>query len=172
MSPHHTAPAWLALALPLLACAQGPELKLPSFDNLQQKALTSVNVSIGSFMLGMAGHLLDDDDAQTLELKKTLAGLKSVQVRSFEFNSDNAYSQSDVDSVRAQLSAPGWSRLVQTRDRDKNEAVDVYLAMDDHTVTGLAIIVSDPRKFTIVNVVGAVDLNQISKLRQTFEPHG
>jgi hypothetical protein len=173
MSPHHAAPAWLALlALPLLARAQGPELKLPTFDNLQQKALTSVNVSIGSFMLGMAGHLLEDDDAQTRELKKTLAGLKSVQVRSFEFNSDNAYSQSDVDSVRAQLSAPGWSRLVQTRDRDKNEAVDVYLAMDDHTVTGIAIIVSDPRKFTIVNVVGAVDLNQITKLRQTFEPHG
>jgi hypothetical protein len=75
-------------------------------------------------------------------------------------------------AVRSQLSAPGWSRLVQTRDRDENEAVDVYLSMDNHTITGVAIIVSDPRKFTIVNVVGSVDVDQIARLRQTFEPGG
>ena len=169
------APAWLALALPLLAlpllaAAHGPELELPSFDHLQQKAISSVNISIGSFMLGLAGNLVDDHDKEAAELKKTLLGLKSVQVRSFQFNSDNVYSQSDVESVRSQLSGPGWNRLVQVRDRNKNEAVDVYLAMDNHTVTGVAIIVSDPRKFTILNVVGSVDLDQIAKLRQTFEP--
>ena len=170
-----TAPARLALALPplllpLLATAQGPELKLPSFDNLQQKAAASVNVTIGSFLLGLVGNLADEHDKEAAELKKTLLGLKSVQVRSFQFNSDYAYSQSDVESVRSQLSGPGWNRLVQTRDRNKNEAVDVYLSMDNHTVKGVAIIVSDPRKFTIVNVVGSVDLDQIAKLRQTFEP--
>ena len=169
-----TAPAHLALALPLLllpllAAAQGPELKLPSFDNLQQKAVASVNVTIGSFLLGLVGNLADNHDQEAAQLKQTLLGLKSVQVRSFQFNSDYAYSQSDVESVRSQLSGPGWNRLVQTRDRNKNEAVDVYLSMDNHTVKGVAIIVSDPRKFTIVNVVGAVDLDQIAKLRQTFE---
>jgi hypothetical protein len=169
------APAWLGLALPLLmlpllASAQGPQLELPTFDNLQQKAISSVNLSIGSFMLGLAGNLVDDHDKEAAELKKTLLGLKSVQVRSFQFNSDNVYSQSDVEAVRSQLSGPGWNRLVQVRDRNKNEAVDVYLAMDNHTVTGVAIIVSDPRKFTILNVVGSVDLDQIAKLRQTFEP--
>lgn len=169
------APAWLALALPLLAlpllaAAQGPQLELPSFDNLQQKAISSVNLSIGSFMLSLAGNLVDDRDKEAAELKKTLLGLKSVQVRSFQFNSDNVYSQSEVEAVRSQLSGPGWNRLVQVRDRNKNEAVDVYLAMDNHTVTGVAIIVSDPRKFTILNVVGSVDLDQIAKLRRTFEP--
>ena len=171
------APAWLALALPLLmlpllASAQGAQLRLPSFDNLQQKAISSVNVSIGSFMLGLVGNLVDDQDKEAAELKKTLLGLKSVQVRSFQFNSDNVYSQSDVEAVRSQLSGPGWNRLVQVRDRNKKEDVDVYLAMDmdKHTVTGVAIIVSDPRKFTILNLVGSVDLDQIAKLRQTFEP--
>lgn len=178
----HFAPAWQALAwpllmVPLLASAQGPEpggpmgqLKLPSFDNLQQKAVASVNISIGSFLLGLAGSLVDDHDKDAAELKKALVGLKSVQVRSYRFNSDYAYSKSDVDAVRSQLSGPGWNRLVQVRDRNKNEDVDVYLAMDNHTVTGVAIIASDPRKFTILNVVGSVDLDQIAKLRQTFEP--
>jgi hypothetical protein len=171
------APDWLALALPLLmlpvlARAQGPELELPSFDSLQQKAVSSVNVTLGSFMLGLAGNLVEVQNKEAAELKKTLLGLKSVQVRSYRFNSDFIYSKSDVDAVRSQLTGPGWNRLVQTRDRDKNEAVDVYLAMDNHTITGVAIIVSDPREFTIVNVVGTVDLDQINKLRQTFEPNG
>ena len=159
------APDWLALALPLLmlpvlARAEGPQLELPSFENLQQKAVSSVNVTLGSFMLGLAG------------LEKTLLGLKSVQVRSYRFNTDFVYSKADVDAVRSQLTGPGWNRLVQTRDRNKDEAVDVYLAMDNHTIKGVAIIVSDPREFTIVNVVGTVDVEQINKLRQTFEPNG
>ena len=169
--------AWPLLMVPLLASAQGPEpagpmgqLKLPSFDNLQQKAVASVNISIGSFLLGLAGSLVDDHDKDAAELKKTLVGLKSVQVRSYRFNSDYVYSKSDVDAVRSQLSGPGWNRLVQVRDRNKNEDVDVYLAMDNHTVTGVAIIASDPRKFTILNVVGSVDLDQIATLRRTFAP--
>ena len=171
------APPWLALALPLLmlpvlARAEGPELELPSFDSLQQKAVSSVNVTLGSFMLGLAGNLVEVQNKEAAELKKTLLGLKSVQVRSYRFNTDFVYSKSDVDAVRSQLTGPGWNRLVQTRDRNKNEAVDVYLAMDNHTITGVAIIVSDPREFTIVNVVGTVDVEQINKLRQTFEPNG
>lgn len=171
------APDWLALALPLLmlpvlARAQGPQLELPSFENLQQKAVSSVNVTLGSFMLGLAGNLVEVQNKEAAELKKTLLGLKSVQVRSYRFNTDFVYSKSDVDAVRSQLTGPGWNRLVQTRDRNKDEAVDVYLAMDNHTITGLAIIVSGPREFTIVNVVGTVDVEQINKLRQTFEPNG
>ena len=158
----------VALVLPLLASAQTPELKIPSFDDLQHKAIDSVNITIDATILGLAGHFMDDADANSAELKKTLSGLKSVQVRSFRFDSDFAYPKSDLDAVRAQLSGPGWSRLVQVRDHNKNEAVDVYLALDQHIIKGVAIITSDPRKFTIVNVVGTVDVNQIAQLQKAF----
>jgi hypothetical protein len=127
-----------------------------------------VNITIDSTLLGLAGYFIKDADPNSAELKKTLSGLKSVQVRSFRFDSDFAYSKSDIDSVRAQLSGPGWSRLVQVRDHNKNEAVDVYLALDQHIIKGVAIISSDPRKFTIVNVVGTVDVNQIAQLQKAF----
>ena len=158
----------LILTLPLLASAQVPALKIPSFDELQHKAIDSVNITIDSTLLGLAGHFMDDSDPNSAELKKTLSGLKSVQVRSFRFDSDFVYSKSDIDSVRAQLTGPGWSRLVQVRDHNKNEAVDVYLALDQHIIKGVAIITSDPRKFTIVNVVGTVDVNQIAQLQKAF----
>ena len=158
----------LALTLPLLASAQTPELKIPTFEDLQHKAIDSVNLTIDSTILGLAGHFMPDSDPDSAQLKKTLSGLKSVQVRSFRFDSDFAYSKSDIDSVRTQLAAPGWSRLVEVRDHNKKEDVDVYLALDKHVVTGVAIITSDPRKFTIVNVVGTIDMDQVTQLQKAF----
>ena len=40
--------ACLVLTLPLLASAQTPELKIPTFEDLQHKAIDSVNVTIDS----------------------------------------------------------------------------------------------------------------------------
>jgi len=157
------------LAVPLLAMAQDPELKLPPFENLQQKAVDTVDVTFGSLPVSLLGLLIDESDPESAALKKTLVGVKSVRVRSYRFNSDFEYSKADLDAVRAQLAGPGWKQLVQTRDQDRNEAVDVYLAMNDHTITGVAIIASDPRKFTIVNVVGSLDMKQVAKLRKNFE---
>ena len=171
-TPRLITTACLLLTLPLLASAQTPELKIPAFDDLQHKAVDSVSITLDSMILGLAGNFMNDGDPNAAQLKKTLAGLKSVQVRSFRFDSDFAYSKSDLDSVRTQLSTPGWSRLVQVRDRDKNEDVDVYLAIDKHIVKGVAIITSDPRKFTIVNVVGTLDMDEIAQLQKAFATAG
>jgi hypothetical protein len=161
--------ALACLCLPLLALAEGPELKLPPFENLQQRAVDSVDITFGAVPLGLMGLLFDNSDKDSASIKKSLAGLKSVRVRSFRFKSDFEYSKADIDAVRAQLAGSGWKQLVQTRDQEKNEAVDVYLAMHDHTITGIAIIANDPRKFTIVNVVGALDMDQVAMLRKNFE---
>jgi predicted nucleotidyltransferase len=40
------------------------------------------------------------------------------------------------------------------------------VALDDHKVTGFALIASEPREFTIVNIVGAVDLDKIAALQR------
>jgi hypothetical protein len=73
----------------------------------------------------------------------------------------------DIDSVRKQLKAPGWSALVQVHRRD-NEDVDVYVCLEDDKVKGLAVIASEPREFTIVNIVGSIDLDKISQLEGEF----
>ena len=158
----------ICLAFPMLAAAQGTKLQLPSFAGLQGQATQSVNISIGSLALGAMGWLMDDSDPQSAQVKKAIQGLKSVQVRSYQFNSDFVYSQADVDAVRSQLSRPGWTQLVQVRDRNKQEAVDIYVALDNRQVTGLAIIASEPRELTIVNIAGALDLNQVGKLQKAL----
>jgi len=156
------------LALPGLAAAQDAQLKLPAYADLKEKAIKSVDLTIDAATLGMMGWFMSDTDPDAAELKKTLHGVKSVQIRSYKFTSDFAYSRADVEAVRSQLTGPGWSQLVQVHDRDKNEGVDIYIAVADKVVKGFALIAADRREFTIVNIVGAVDLDQVARLRKTF----
>jgi predicted nucleotidyltransferase len=99
-------------------------------------------------------------------VQKALKGLKAVQIRSYQFASDFAYSTADIEAVRSQLSGPGWTPLTQVQDRKKNEDVDIYVALDDQKITGFAIISTEPREFTILNIVGAVDLEQFAKVQK------
>jgi Domain of unknown function (DUF4252) len=154
------------LGLPMLAAAQGPQLTLPSFANLQQKATESVDLTIGSFAMGLLSGLMDDHGQDGAQMSHLLKGLKAVQIRVYRFQSDFAYSKADIDAVRSQLSAPGWSHLTQVRDRKTNADVDICVALDERKVTGFAIIASEPRGFTILNIVGAVDLAQVAELQK------
>jgi len=165
--------AAVCLAVPVLATAAGPQLKLPSFPDLKEHATESVDLQLGWMPLHLVGWLMNDGDPDSAAVRKTLQGLKSVQIRSFRFSADYAYPQAEVDQLRAQLSSPGWSPLVQVRKRGdeagrNKENVDIYVALDDKQVKGLVIIACEPREFTIVNIVGTIDLEQIAGLRKTF----
>jgi hypothetical protein len=66
--------------------------------------------------------------------------------------------------VRKQLTAPGWQRLVEVRSAKEQTNVDIYILMDANKANGLAIISSEPREFTIVNIVGSIDLQKLHRL--------
>jgi hypothetical protein len=156
---------WL---LPLVACAQGSQLNVPAFAGLKSKATQSVDITIGPVLLKLAELVGPPAGQDRVELKRILAGLKSVRVRSYRFDSDFAYSKSDLEGVRTQLAAPGWTPMVHTQDRERNEDVDVYVSLDEHVMKGLAVVASNPREFTIVDIVGNIDLQDLAKLEQHF----
>lgn len=172
MRPCKLVAALACLAFPLLAAAQGAQLKLPSFSHLQQQATEIVDITIGSWPLGIVSRLMDADDPESAEMKSVIKGLKKVVVRSYQFDSDFVYSNADIAAVRAQLTGPGWTQLAQVRNRKQNEDVDVYVALDRNKVTGFAIIASEPREFTILNIVGSLDLEQVAKLREHLDLPG
>lgn len=169
LSRKHTLPLAGAacLMLPLLACSRGPELRLPALPDFRQPATETVNITLGAAPLHFAASFMDDHDSDAAGVKKTLEGVKSVQIRSFRFESDYSCPEADLGPLRSQLSQPGWTRLVETRKRDK-ENVDIYVALEDRVVRGVAIIACQPREFTIVKVVGTIDLDQVARLRHAL----
>ena len=66
------------------------------------------------------------------------------------------------------LGAPGWQQLVQVRSRKEQQRVDIYILVEQERANGLAIIASQPREFTIVNIVGSVDMRKLHELEGQF----
>jgi hypothetical protein len=167
--------AGLVLPLRAVAAEHAGQLKLPSFSHLQSRATEVVDVTLGTWPLKLASKFMEADDAESAELQKLVAGIKSIAVRSYEFDSDFAYSQQDIDAVRAQLAAPGWTQLAQIRkrgkDQEREQEVDVYVALDADQAKGFAVVASEPRKFTILNIVGAIDLDQVARLQRHMDLH-
>jgi hypothetical protein len=153
--------ACAAMLLPAMAHSAGPKLNIPDFSHLRSKAVESTDITIDGFLLDLARKFAEHED---VEAREVLADIKSVRVRNFEFDSDNAYSRADIEKVRAQLSAPGWSPVLQTHKRDDNEDVDVYLNIDDGKILGVAVVAMEPRSFTIVNVIGNIDMEKLAKI--------
>ena len=159
---------FIALQAPALAWASNPKLVIPEFASLAQKATDSVTITLDPALLSMASRFLDVSDPQDAATQEVIKGLRGIYVRSYTFDKESAYNQTDIDAVRAQLSAPGWNRLVQTHSAKTRADVDIYIMVDKNQAVGLALIASEPRQFTIVNIVGAIDLDKLHKLEGQF----
>jgi hypothetical protein len=157
--------AAFALALPLASPAATPELEIPDFGHLRDKAVDSVDITVDGFLLNIAKKFARESDDEDLRI---LTDIKSVRVRNFTFDSDDAYSRADIDAVRRQLSAPGWSQLVSAHKRAAKEDVDVFICAENDRILGLAVVASDPRSFTIVNIIGSIDVDKLARLEGQF----
>jgi hypothetical protein len=156
--------ALTVMLVPVISAAQGPRLKLPDFSALAQKASEEVDISLDTGLLGLAARFMDENDDEEKAVKELLTNLKGVYVRSFEFDSAGQYDRSDLDAVRRQFSDPGWHRQIGVRSRREGTDVDVYVWMDGKKPGGIAVVASEPRQLTIVNLVGAIDLDLLRRL--------
>lgn len=152
--------------VPLIAAAQSARLTLPDFSALSKKASQSVDISLGPSLLGLASGVLPADPGSNGgAVKDLITGLQGIYVRSYKFDQDGAYSKADVEAVRAQLTAPAWVPLVSTHDRKEQSDVDIYVRRSGDRTEGMAIITSQPRELTIVNIVGSIDLAKLAQLQ-------
>ena len=154
-----------ALVLPLQAKAAEPigQLDLPSFSHLQSKATEVVDVTLGSWPLALASKFMNADDPEDAEVKKLISGIKSIAVRSYEFDSDFVYSKEDVDAVRSS-SRPGLDATradPQARQGPGRRGVRRARRRPRQGLCGRrqrAAQVHDPQ------FVGSIDLDQLAKL--------
>ena len=140
---------------------------MSSLDHLAAKASQTVDVNLDERLMRIASRVFSDKDTDEREVKKLVAGLKGIYVKSFEFDNDGQYVAADVESIRSQLRAPGWSRLVNVSSR-KEGNLEVYLLLNGEQIGGLAVLHTDNRELTVVNIVGPVDLDKLAKLEGQF----
>jgi hypothetical protein len=156
--------ALLIIASAFTARAQDPpRIQLAHLDHLAAKATDTVDVNIDERLMQMAAKIFNDKDEDEAAVKKLVQGLKGIYVKSFEFDTDNVYSSADIDSIRNQLREPQWSRLLNVTSK-KDGTVEVYISLSGGQINGLAVVSAEPRELTVVNIVGPVDLEKLSRL--------
>ena len=156
--------ALLLVLLPaLVAKAQDSRIQMGGLDHLAAKASQTVDVNIDERLMRAAARLLSNKNEDERDVKQLVANLKGIYVKSFEFETDGQFAAADVETIRTQLRAPGWSRLVNVTSK-KEGVLEVYLLFNAEQVGGLAVLHTDTRELTVVNIVGPVDLDKLAKL--------
>jgi len=150
-----------SLAVPVFALE---DVKMPvNLERLAAHATESVDVTLDASMLQFASKFLSKDDPDEVQVKKLVSKLKGVYVRSFEFDKEGQYSASDLESVRAQLKTPAWSRIVGVKST-KGENSEVYLLKHGDEIGGLVVIAAEPKELTIVHIDGPINPEELSEL--------
>ena len=157
----------LVLTAALTVQGQEPRIQTVSLDHLVAKASRTIDVNVDERLMKLAAKLLSDKDAEEKEIKGLVAGIKGIYVKSFEFEADGQYTAADVESIRTQLRGPSWSRMVNVTSK-KDGVLEVYLSFQGELVNGLAVLATDDREFTVVNIVGPVDVSKLAKLEGQF----
>jgi hypothetical protein len=155
----------LATALALPASAQ--QLKL-NLDHLAAKAANTVDLSLTGGTLQFAAKFMQDGDPEEARVKKLINGLQGIYIRSFTFKQSGAWTPADLAGVRAQLRPPEWSRILGFKSAEDGEDAEIHVRNQGSHLTGLAILVTGPREFTVVNIVGHVDLDSLADLSGHF----
>jgi Domain of unknown function (DUF4252) len=150
------------------AQAQDIKLQLDNLDKLEPRAEESINVSMDGALLRIAIPFLRDSDPKEAAVKELVIGLKGVYVKSFEFDKEGEYTSADVDSIRVQLRAPNWTKMVGVRSKKEGENLEVYMTVAGAQVGGIVVIATDPKQLTVVNIVGKIDLEKLAKLSGQF----
>jgi hypothetical protein len=147
----------------------GQDVKIPAnVERLAAKAVETVNVTVDGALLQLAGKFLSSTDPDQKQIKTLISNLKGIYVRSFKFESEGEYTEGDVESLRSQLRGQEWARIVNVTSKKGGDNVDVAYKMDKGKITGLVVIAAEPKELTIVNIIGPIDLEQLSSLGGQF----
>ena len=165
----------VSITLLALVCAAAPvyaqnaRLQIDHLDKLFPRAVETIDVRVDGSLLLMASKFLRSDKADEAAVKEIVQALKGVYVKGVEFDKEGEFTESDVEAVRQQLSAPGWERIVGVRSKRDGENVEVFLMINnDAVIEGIGVLISDPKQVMVVNVVGPLDPDKINNLRGQF----
>lgn len=153
----------LVITSAFVAKAQDTRIQMSSLDHLAAKASQTVDVNVDERLMKLAARLFSDKDEDEREIKKLIEGLKGVYVKSFEFENEGQFVAADLEPIRAQLRGAGWTRMVNVISK-KEGNVEVYLQFAGEAINGLAVLHTDDKELTVVNIVGPVNLDKLAQL--------
>jgi hypothetical protein len=157
----------LVVAATATALAQDPRIQTSQLDALAAKASETVDVNIDESLMALTTKFLSSKDEDEKKVKELVSGLKGIYVKSFEFENEGQYTDADLESIRSQLRNPAWSRIIKARSK-KDGSIEVYVMHTGGQISGLAVLATELKEITVINIIGPVDLDKLTRLEGEF----
>lgn len=162
-------PALLLLfAGAVAAMGQSAKLQLDQLDVLANRASDTVDVKLDEHLMQTTAKFFSGKDQDDAEIRDLIKNVKGIYVKSFSFEKDNEYSPAEIESVLSQLRGGGWNKIIGVTSKKDGDNVQVYLMTLGDQINGLAVVSIEPKEFTIVNIVGPIDLQKLTQLEGSF----
>ena len=158
----------LLLAGAAVAMGQSAKLQLDQLDVLANRASDTVDVKLDEHLMQTTAKFFSGKDSDDAEIRDLIKNVKGIYVKSFSFEKENEYSAAEIESVLSQLRGSGWSKIIGVTSKKDGENVEVYLLNIGDQISGLAVVSAEPKEFTVVNIVGPINLEKLTQLEGSF----
>jgi hypothetical protein len=149
------------------AAAQQDKLQLDHLNWLASRATESIEVSLDQTALRALTRLAPLTGREHEKLSALSSRLKGVYVRGYEFEREGEFTTDDIEAIRSQLRAPGWTRVVQVGGRNGSNE-EVFLKQGNDDIDAYAVVSSAPQKICVINVIGPLKLDDIGLLDREY----
>ena len=124
----------------------------------------TVQIAVGSSLLGLVGALSAQEDPETADLFKRLNG---VRVSVFENTEVTDEGIAFVKDASSKLSSMGWESVVTVNSAD--EQVRIFMKINEDMVEGITVMVVEATEAVFVNVIGNLNPAELEKVMDNFD---
>lgn len=124
----------------------------------------TVQIAVGSSLLGLVGALSAQEDPETADLFKRLNG---VRVSVFENTEVTDEGIAFVKDASSKLSSMGWESVVTVNSDE--EQVRIFMKINEDSVEGITVMVVESTEAVFVNVIGDLNPAELEKVMDNFD---
>ena len=124
----------------------------------------TVQIAVGSSLLGLVGALSAQEDPETADLFKRLNG---VRVSVFENTKVTDEGIAFVKDASSKLSSMGWESVVTVNSAE--EQVRIFMKINEDMVEGITVMVVEDTEAVFVNVIGDLNPAELEKVMDNFD---
>ena len=124
----------------------------------------TVQIAVGSSLLGLVGALSAQEDPEAADLFKRLNG---VRVNVFENTEVTEEGIEFVKDASSKLSSMGWESVVTVNSAD--EQVRIFMKINEDMVEGITVMVVEATEAVFVNVIGNLNPAELEKVMDNFD---
>jgi hypothetical protein len=156
----------IAMSAVQLTEAQRLEEWVPQgVEALRQSASSKTEFTLDHSMLVFASKLDPDND----DLRRVIAGVRGISVRSYRFRGFRMYDPAALSSVKQEYRTAGWKHLISNHEKSGGPGVtDLWIRIENNAISNVAILLARSNEVNFLLVSGSISPLDLSHLGGHF----